>query len=166
MAPGGFAFKLLFASLVVGALGAAAAKGVAPIAAAFVGPPPAAEPKLTPVITPTAEAAIPPAVASPKAANKPVTIPDKPVTVADKPVTVGAAARRPARHAARFSSLMKRLTTTRTHAVKTPVAAPPRTPMPPPGFAETGPYQRLVYGGPPPGPFGGWGYRDRYFYYP
>lgn len=161
MAPGGFAFKLLFASLVVGALGVAAAKGVAPIAASFVGTPPAAEPKLAPVITPTAEAAIPPAVAAPqpKAA-------DKPVTIADKSATISAAARHPARHAARFSSLMKRLATARAHTAKTPVAVPPRTPMPPPGFAETGPYQRLVYGGPPPGPFGGWGYRDRYFYYP
>jgi hypothetical protein len=41
------------------------------------------------------------------------------------------------------------------------------TAVPPPGYFGPPPRERLVYGGPPPGLYGGWGgYRGRYPYYP
>jgi hypothetical protein len=44
---------------------------------------------------------------------------------------------------------------------------PPGTVVPPPGYYEPGFREHLVYGGPPPSPYGGWGgYRGRYPYYP
>jgi hypothetical protein len=44
---------------------------------------------------------------------------------------------------------------------------PPGMPVPPPGYYGPGPYQRLVYGGPPPSLYGGWGgYRGRPPFYP
>ncbi len=72
---------------------------------------------------------------------------------------------------------MKRLAAARAHptvthrvAVREPEPSfPPGAAVPPPPpYYGPGPYQRLVYGGPPPGIYGGWGggYRGRYPYYP
>jgi hypothetical protein len=172
----GFASPLLFAFLTVGASGIAAAQDMPPILAPLAAAP-AVAPKQAP-ITPSAEAVIPPAVLAP--AVKPV----------DTPHVVALAHPPTAHHNAKFSALVKHLTTAHsrleTHHAAAPhhiaethrVAArviepslPPGVPVPPPGYYEPGygpgPYQRLVYGGPPPGPYGGWGgYRGRLPYYP
>jgi hypothetical protein len=168
VAPRDFALKLLFASLVVGALGVAAAKGVAPIAASLMATPPGTKPKAAPIVTPSAEATIPP-VFTPKPAPV-VSLAEAVLQSAPpqpKPAIVTAAAHHPQpHHTAKFSALTKRLATAHSRAPKTAGAIPPRTPVPPPGFFETGPYQRLVYGAPPSGPYGNWGYREPYFYHP
>jgi hypothetical protein len=82
-------------------------------------------------------------------------------------------------HNAQFTALVKHLAAAHSHVVTHHIVAarviepglPPGTPVPPPGYFGPGygpgPYQRLVYGGPPPGVYGGWGgYRGRWSYYP
>jgi hypothetical protein len=175
----GFALALLFAFLVVRAPGIAAAQDMPPILAPLAAAPttPTVAPKPAP-ITPSAEAVIPPAASASVA--KPV---DKPhvVAIAHPPV---------AHQNTKFTALVKHLTTAHSHVETHHAAAPhhiaethrvaarviepslpPGMPVPPPGYYEPGyspgPYQRLVYGGPPPGLYGGWGgYRGRLPYYP
>jgi hypothetical protein len=54
-----------------------------------------------------------------------------------------------------------------TGAVAPEPGMPYGTVVPPPGYYPPGPRERLVYGGPPPGIYGGWGgYRGRSPYYP
>ena len=172
----GFALALLFAFLAIGVPGIAAAQDMPPILAPPLATAPATPsiaPKPQP-IAPSAEAVVPPAALSPIV---------KPI---EKP-HVAAVSHPPAAHqSAKFSALVKHLTTTHsraethhvaeTHRVAARVTEPslpsgPGMPVPPPGYYGPGygpgPYQRLVYGGPPPGRYGGWGgYRGRWSYYP
>jgi len=122
----------------------------APIAAAPARPPADA--------SPSAQAAIPPAV------------PPLPASSVAKLQTAAKHAA-PAHHRAasaaekhRFAALMRRLAArhrSAVHRVAVREANLPPLPgavVPPPGYYPPGPYRRLVFGGPPPGPYG-WGYR-------
>jgi hypothetical protein len=137
----------------------AAAQDMPPILA-----PPAPAVMATPVpASPSAEAVIPPAMVAPPAA----TVGKKHVAAADHRLRV--------RHEAKTAAVKKRLTAaharTTTHHIVA-FRAPERTlpagmVVPPPGYYAPGPYERLVYGGPPRGLYNGWaGYRGRYPYYP
>jgi hypothetical protein len=156
----GFALALLFAFLVIGVPGIAAAQDMPPILAPLAAAPTLA-PKPEPA-SPSAEAVIAPAAQTPMV---------KPV---EKPHVAATAHPPVAHHNAKFAALVKHLTTAHPRAVTHHVAVrmpepglPPGIPVPPPGYYEPGPYQRLVYGGPPPGLYGGWGgYRGRLPYYP
>jgi hypothetical protein len=184
----GFSLPLLFALLALGAPGIAAAQDMPPILAPLAQPP-EASPKPTPApITPSAEATIPPAVP----AAPPVPAKKEHAAAVTHPTTVHHAAK-PAAVKTRFAALMKRLAAAHAHSAPQHVALrqpepswaqaavvpepgfpPPGTVMPPPGYSgyygpgySPGPRERLVYGGPPPGVYGGWvGYRGRYPYYP
>ena len=169
---GGFALALLFAFLAIGAPSIAAAQDMPPILAPLATAPatPAATPKPAPV-APSAEVAIPPAPA--------------PVAKSVEKPRVAAAVHPPTTHQnSKFTALVKHLTTAHSHTERHHVAEthrvaaritepslPPGMPVPAPGYYGPGygpgPYQRLVYGGPPPGLYGGWGgYRGRWSYYP
>jgi hypothetical protein len=162
----GFSYSLLFAFLAITAVpGIAAAQDMPPILA----PPAAAKPDPGP---PLAAVVTPPAVVA------------SPVAPAAKVHTAVAApaakppheAKASAHHDAKFAALIKRLAVAHAHpathrvavASPNPVPPAPGTVVPPPGyFPPAGPYQRLVYGGPPPAFYRGWGgYRGRYPYYP
>ena len=157
--PNGFALKMLFASLVMSAFGIAGAKAVMQVVQPSA-PPVAEVPQAAPT-PPVAEAIIPPTVVS------------KP---AEKPVVAAAVHRTPAHHGAKFSALVRHLTTRHTSekarhvaAAKAPVPALPPGMQAPPGYygPAPDPYQRMVYAGPPPGVYGGaWGYGGRYPYFP
>jgi hypothetical protein len=174
--PSGFASALLFAVLVIGAPGIAAAQDMPPVLAPLAVAPtaPAVGSKPVAPAAPSAEAAIPPAAPAP----------------VDKPHVVALTHPPVAHQNTKFTALVKRLTTAHSrmethhvagthHPVETHhiVAArmlepspPPGMPVPPPGYYEPGygpgPYQRLVYSGPPPSFYGGWGYRGRPPFYP
>jgi hypothetical protein len=163
---GDFALALLFALLAISAPGIVAAQDMPPILAPLATAPatPAVVPKPGPA-SPSAEVAIPPAASAPAAS--PV---EKPHVVALTHAPV-------AQQNTRFTSLVKHLTAAHARAESHRVAArvvepslPPGMPVPPPSYYQPGygpgPYQRLVYGGPPPGLYGGWGYRGRWSYYP
>jgi hypothetical protein len=166
----GFALALLFAFLAIGATRIAAAQDMPPILAPLATAPatPAVAPKPQPA-SPSAEATIPPAPQAPIV--KPIEKPH--VAATTRPLVT--------HNNAKFAALVKHLTTTHqhapashhvaeTHRVATRViepSLPPGMPVPPPGYYGPGPYQRLVYGGPPPGLYGGWGgYRGRPPFYP
>jgi hypothetical protein len=169
---GGFLSPLLFASLAIIAVPAAAASAqdMPPILAPPVQPVMPAPPAS---VSPSAEAVIPPAPAVPPAA------PAKQDRAAS--VNHPTAAHHIAKSAAiknKFAALTKRLTTTaHAHRNVSHVAVseppprpvfPPGAPVPPPGYFppspyQPGPYQQLVYGGPPRPFHAGWG---RYPYYP
>jgi hypothetical protein len=162
----GFSYSLLFAFLAITAVpGIAAAQDMPPILA----PPAAAMPDPGP---PSAVAATPPAVAAAPLAPA-VKVHTAIAAPAAKPSHETKAA---VHHDAKFAALIKRLAAAHAHPATHHVAAAspnpglpaPGTVVPPPGyFPSTGPYQRLVYGGPPPRFYGGWGgYRGRYPYYP
>jgi hypothetical protein len=154
-----FSLKFSFAVLAIIVTPAiAAAQDMPPILAPPVAPVAASAPPPMPV-SPSAEAVIPPAaVGSAAPIGKP-----------------HVAAALPTHHSAKPVATKKHLAAARAHAATHRVAlgAPernfvPGTAVPPPGYYSPGPYQRLVYGGPPFGPYGGgWGgYRGRYRYYP
>jgi hypothetical protein len=164
-----FLLSLFFAfSVIIVIPAVAVAQDMPPILAPLA--PPAAPATPAPA-SPSAEAVIPPATVAP---------PAEPA----KKEHVATANRLGASHRAtkptlakKFAALTKRLTThgaahehgTAYHvAVNEPVSGPPPgAPFPPPGYYPPGPYEHLVYGGPPIGPYGGWGgYRGRYPYYP
>jgi hypothetical protein len=167
--PIGFSLRLFFALLAIGLPGIAAAQDMPPVLAPLA-PPPAALPSPPP--SPVATAIIPVAVAPPAPAKK--------------PRVVAAAHPAPAHHRIKTAALNKRLAVAHQHVVTHHVAlrrAEPRystvaeavpepsipfgTAVPPPGYYGPGPRERLVYGGPPPGVYGGWGgYRGRNPYYP
>jgi hypothetical protein len=166
----GFALALLFAFLAIGVPGIATAQDMPPV--------------LAPLATAPATPAIAPKPATPAAPSAEIAIPPAPAPIA-KPVEkshVAAAMHSPvAHHNAKFTALVKHLTTVHSHAVTHHLVAarmpesgpglPPGMPVPPPSYYGPGygpgPYQRLVYGGPPPGLYGGWGgYRGRWSYYP
>ena len=71
--------------------------------------------------------------------------------------------------AKKFAALTRRLTAAHPHPavahVSARVAASPGVVVPLPDYYPPGPYRRLVYGGPPPGPYGWGGYRGRYPYF-
>jgi len=169
----------LFAFLVV-APGIAAAQDMPPILAPLAAAPtvPAVAPKPVAPAAPSAEAAIPPAAPAP----------------VDKPHVV-ALTHPPVPHQnTKFTALVNHLTTAHsrveTHHVAAHVAAthhavethhivaarmlepspPPGMPVAPPGYYGPGygpgPYRRLVYSGPPPSFYGGWGYGGRPPFYP
>ncbi len=170
--PIGFPLRLLFALLAIGLPGVAAAQDMPPVLAPLATPP-AASPSPPPA--PVATAVIPPArvvVASP--------------VTAKKPRIVAAVHPAPTHHRVKIAALNKRLAVAHEHAAIHHVAlrrSEPRFPrmaaavpepgipygtvVPPPGYYAPGPRERLVYGGPPPGIYGGWGgYRGRSPYYP
>jgi hypothetical protein len=163
----GFSYSLLFAFLAITAApGMAAAQDMPPILA----PPAVAKPDPSPPLA--AATVMPPAVVA-----APVAPAAKPHTVAVAPPAKAAhEAKATAHHDAKFSALIRRLAAAHAHPARhhvsvaspDPVVPAPGTVVPPPGyFPPAGPYQRLVYGGPPPGVYGGWGgYRGRYPYYP
>ena len=132
-------------------------------------------PILAPLAPPVAAPAPMPASPSAQAIIPPVAV-VAPLKPSVKPHVASAAHPATAHHRAKFAALMKRLTAARaqaaTHRValrqSEPSLPPPGTIVPPPGYYASGPRERLVYGGPPPGVYGGWGgYRGRYpSYYP
>jgi hypothetical protein len=164
--PIGFLIKLFFALLAIIAVPQfAAAQDMPPILAPLAAPIGVApNPEST---SPSAEAIIPPAVVKPPAAPT-----MSRVAAVDHPKTMGY----PGKSAAaknKFVALMKRLASAHHNAVHhlangAPEPNFPRgTIVPPPDYYASGPYQHLVYGGPPMGVYGGWGgYRGRYPYYP
>jgi hypothetical protein len=177
----GFSLPLLFALLAIGAPGIAAAQDMPPILAPLAQPP-EVSPKPTPApIAPSAEATIPPAMpAVPSGPAK-----KEHAAAVTRPTTAHHAAK-PAVVKTRFAALVKRLAANHPHPVPQHVAVrqpepswaqaavvpepgfpPPGMAGPPPGYYGPGPRERLVYGGPPLGVYGGWGgYRGRYPYYP
>jgi len=173
--PIGFPLRLLFALLAIGLPGIAAAQDMPPVLAPLTTPP-AASP--SPLPAPVATAVIPPAQ-----------VVVAPPVLAKKPRIVAAAHPAPAHHRVKTAALNKRLVVAHEHATEhaaihrvalrrseprfPTVAAAPEpgipygTAVPPPGYYAPGPRERLVYGGPPPGIYGGWGgYRGRSPYYP
>lgn len=156
----GFSCRLLFASLAIIALtGVAEAQDMPPILAPLA---PEAMAPSPPLASPSAEAVIShPAIVHPAA---PAT--KTHVVHADRPAK--------AHHAAKFAALIKRLAarprpTIHHVALKQPEPPPlpPGTVVPDPSYYPPGSYERLVYGVPPRGLYGGWGgYRGRYPYYP
>ena len=155
----GFPLPLLFAALAIIAVpGVALAQDMPPILA----PPtvPEVPAKLAPV-SPSAEAVIPPAAP----------VKQEHIAAVDHPT--------PAHHAAKSATVKKRLAAVHARrtahhvavnhvAIREPEPSmPPGSIVPPPGYYGPGPYEHLVYGGPPRGLYGGWGgYRGRYSYYP
>jgi hypothetical protein len=172
---GGFALALLFAFLVIGAPDIVAAQDMPPVLAPLAASPtpPTAAPQPT-AVAPSAEAAIPPAA--------PASI----ATPAEKPHITAAGHSPIAHHNAKFVALVRHLTTAHPHTAahhivvketerslppRMPPGMPPGMPVPPPGYYGPGygpgPYQRLVYAGPPPNLYEGWaGYRGRPPFYP
>jgi hypothetical protein len=181
--PNSFLIRLLFTlSVIIAGLigpGFAIAQDMPPILAPPAQPSPPATTNPQP-ITPSAEAAVPPA-------GPAVVTPSAP---ARKP-TIAASAVRPtnrhaqlARHEAKSAADKKRLLASARHehspirhvALRRPEPAypqiasvpepnfPPGTVVPPPGYYDPGYREHLVYGGPPPGPYGWGGYRGRYPY--
>jgi hypothetical protein len=156
----GLSCRLLFAFFaIIAAPSLAAAQDMPPILAPLA--PAAVASNPTPPV-PSAQAVIPPAVVEPGARV------DKHAGT-DHPANPHHEAKAAARQNARFTALTKRLAAhahpvTHRVAVRGPEPAlPPGAVVPPPGYYPTGPYERLVYGGPPRGPYGGWGgYWERY----
>jgi hypothetical protein len=164
--PIGFLIKLFFAFLaIIAAPQFAVAQDMPPILAPLAAPM-AVAPNPEPT-SPSAEAIIPPAVV-----KSPAVPTMSHVAAVDHP--------KAARHLEKtgaaknkFAALMKRLAAAHHGAVHhlangAPEPNFPRgTIVPPPDYYASGPYQHLVYGGPPMGVYGGWGgYRGRYPYYP
>ena len=150
----------------MGASGVAGAQDMPPILA-----PVTPAPVVSPSPSPSAEAVIPPApVATPTAPARVA----PPITPTRKAHVATVVRRAPSHHRAAWAALTKRLATARAHATTRHVALrepepsfPPGTVVPPPSYYGPGPYQQLVYGGPPRGIYGGWGrYRGPYPYYP
>jgi hypothetical protein len=173
--PKSFSSALLFAVLGVTVVpGMAAAQDMPPILAPLATPavssnqtPPASSsPTQTP---PSAEASIPPALAARPAAPPK----QEHVAAADHSTVTHHGAKSPAIKS-KFAALTRRLTAAHAREVSHHVALrqfepsfPQGTVMPPPGYYGPDARERLVYGGPPPGLYGGWGgYRGRYPYYP
>jgi hypothetical protein len=165
----GFSCRLLFAfQAIIVSAGVAVAQDMPPVLAPLTVP---AASNPAPV-SPSAQAAIPPAAQA-------VIPPAAPAVPATKPIHTAAnhhAKDAKPHHPAKFAALAKRLAA-HSHPVTHHVAAahvaaapalPPGAQVPPPGYYGPAPYQRLVYGGPPPGMYGGWGggYRGRHPYYP
>ncbi len=166
----GFISSMFFAFLaIVAAMRPAAAQDMLPIFGTPEQPAETVKPAtaLSPQVSPSAQAVIPPAPMTARAA------PEKRPAVA---ATEHSAP--PHRHLAtaaekkKFAALMKKLASAHRevvhHATGHPVAArepdlPPGTIIPPPGYYPPGPlYQRLVYAGP----YRGWGgFRGPYPYY-
>jgi len=154
--PIGFSSIIFFAILAIPLSGIAAAQDMPPILA-----PPAPAPAVSSLPAPSSPAAtaiIPPAAPAKKAQV--------------------ATAVRPARHPVKSAAVKKRLAAAHTQAHAQTVthhvafrqpepSLPAGMVVPPPGYYAPAPRERLVYGGPPPGLYGGWGgYRGRYPYYP
>ena len=149
----GFAMPLLFAvSAIIGVPGLAVAQDMPPILAPLASSPPASPGPAS--VSPSATAIIPPAV---------TVAPAKPT---GKP-PVALATRRPAtphRHVV-SATMKRRLASAHAPAPIHHVALRQPEPSlppgivvpPPPGYFAPGPRERLVYGGPPPGIYGGWG---------
>jgi hypothetical protein len=167
-----FVSALLFALLTMVASRMAAAQDMPPILAPLA---PAAAPS-SPPVSPSAEAAIPP-----KLTERPAVVPLKisppavlPPAHATASVRVAAAPHNASgHHTDKFAALMKRLSVAHAHPATHRVVVqqvepslPRGMPMPPPGYYGPSPYEHLVYGGPPPSVYGGWGYRGRSPYYP
>ncbi|MBV8777180.1 MAG: hypothetical protein JO032_16285 [Alphaproteobacteria bacterium] len=116
-------------------------------------------------VAPSAEAIVPPAAVAPAPA-------EKRAATAEHPAKSHVAGKPPAHHVAKFTALLKRLAPVRPHprvrhfAVRQ--AEPSPAVAPPPGYyLPPGPYERLVYGGPPRGFYRGWrGYPGSYPDYP
>ena len=168
---GSFISALLLAFLSISLSRIAAAQDMPPILAPLA-PAPTASPSPAPA-SPSAEAAIAPA---PR--EQAVIVPLKAVVPPAHAVASAHVAAAPhsasGHHTDKFAALMKRLSAAHAHpatthhvAMRQAEAGLPRgTAVPPPGFYGPSPYERLVYGGPPPNLYGGWGYRGRYPYYP
>jgi hypothetical protein len=163
---GSFSLSLLLAvSAIIWIPNSSRAQDMPPILAPIAPPTPAAQ-NAAPA-SPSAEAVIPPAVA----AAPPASASKQRVALTDQPKVAQKAAKAAAmKH--KFAALMKKLAPAHVHPVthrvaidEPPPGFPPGALVPPPGYYPPGPRERLVYGGPPRGPYGGWG-GYRYPYYP
>ena len=155
----GFTLGLFFALLAIGIPRIAAAQDMPPILAPLA---------LPPVVSSQPTATSPSAVATivPAPVAAPVT-PAKKTHVAAvvRPVTTHRHAKSESAKK-RFAAAHALAATHRVALKQSAPSFPPGSIVPPPGYYGPGPRERLVYGGPPPGIYGGWGgYRGRYSYY-
>jgi hypothetical protein len=173
----GFSLALFFASLAIWLPGVAAAQDMPPVLAPSP-PSPVAAPNPTPSPAPRVTATVPRAAAAiaPLPPKKPAVVAATHPAPVHRTIKTASLTRRPPagrdRLADRGHTAVQHVALRRSEPrSRFVVGAPPEptiplgTVVPPPGYFGPPLRERLVYGGPPPGIYGGWGgYRGRYPY--